>query len=167
MADYKKLVPFVLKWEGGFVNDKNDLGGCTNKGVTLATFQSYFGKGKTATDLKNITDEQWNTIFKKGFWDKWKADDITDQNVANILVDWYWCSGNYGIKIPQRVLGVTVDGVIGPKSIAAVNAKDGKALFKQLKQERLDFIDRICQTRPQNKKYKKGWLNRINAMKYE
>lgn len=167
MADYKKLVPFVLKWEGGFVNDKNDLGGCTNKGVTLATFQSYFGKGKTATDLKNITDEQWNTIFKKGFWDKWKADDITDQNVANILVDWYWCSGNYGIKIPQRVLGVVVDGVIGFKSIAAVNAKDGKALFKQLKQERLDFIDRICQTRPQNKKYKKGWLNRINALKYE
>ena len=167
MADYKKLVTFVLKWEGGFVNDKNDLGGCTNKGVTLATFQSYFGKGKTATDLKNITDEQWDTIFKKGFWDKWKADDITDQNIANILVDWYWCSGNYGIKIPQRVLGVTVDGVIGPKSITAVNAKDGKALFKQLKQERLDFIDRICQTRPQNKKYKKGWLNRINAMKYE
>lgn len=167
MAEYKKLVPFVLKWEGGFVNDKNDLGGCTNKGVTLATFQSYYGKGKTATDLKNITDEQWNTIFKKGFWDKWKADDITDQNVANILVDWYWCSGNYGIKIPQRVLGVTVDGVIGSKSIAAVNAKDGKALFKQLKQERLDFIDRICQTRPQNKKYKKGWLNRINALKYE
>lgn len=167
MADYKKLVPFVLKWEGGFVNDKNDLGGCTNKGVTLATFQSYYGKGKTATDLKNITDEQWNTIFKQGFWDKWKGDGIADQNVANILVDWYWCSGNYGIKIPQRVLGVTVDGVIGSKSISAVNAKDGKALFKQLKQERLDFIDRICQTRPQNKKYKKGWVNRINALKYE
>ena len=28
-----KLAPFILKWEGGFVNDPLDLGGATNKGV--------------------------------------------------------------------------------------------------------------------------------------
>ena len=33
MAEVKKLVPFILKWEGGFVNDPDDLGGATNKGV--------------------------------------------------------------------------------------------------------------------------------------
>lgn len=32
MADYRKLKPFILKWEGGYVNDKDDLGGATNKG---------------------------------------------------------------------------------------------------------------------------------------
>ena len=30
MADVKKLAPFILKWEGGFVNDPDDLGGATN-----------------------------------------------------------------------------------------------------------------------------------------
>ena len=167
MADYRKLKPFILKWEGGFVNDKDDLGGATNKGVALATFRSVYGQDKTATDLRNMTDQQWETIFKKHFWDKWRADEIEDQSVANILVDWLWASGSYGIKIPQRVLGVAVDGIVGAKTIAAVNAKDGNSFFKEVRQERIDFIDRICNSRPQNKKFKKGWLNRINAIKYE
>ena len=167
MADYRKLKPFILRWEGGYINDQADLGKQTNKGVTLSTYRSVFGKNKTVSDLKKITDEQWEFIFKKFYWDKWKADDIKDQNVANILVDWLWCSGSYGIKIPQRVLGVSVDGIVGSNTIAAINARDGRKLFDTIKQERKDYIDRICQTRPQNKKFKKGWLNRINSLDYE
>ena len=167
MADYRKLKPFILRWEGGYINDQADLGKQTNKGVTLSTYRSVFGKNKTVSDLKKITDEQWEFIFKKFYWDKWKADDIKDQNVANILVDWLWCSGSYGIKIPQRVLGVSVDGIVGSKTIAAINARDGRELFDTIKQERKDFIDRICQTRPQNRKFKNGWLNRINSLDYE
>ena len=167
MANSKILEPFILKWEGGFVNDKDDLGGATNMGVTLATYRSVFGSKNTVNDLKRMTRVQWGVIFKKYYWDKWKADDIKDQNVANILVDWVWASGVYGIKIPQRVLGVDVDGIVGPKTIAAVNASDGRELFDNIKQERKDFIDRICQTRPQNKKFKNGWLNRINSLAYE
>lgn len=167
MADYRKLKHFILRWEGGYINDQADLGKQTNKGVTLSTYRSVFGKNKTVSDLKKITDEQWVFIFKKFYWDKWKADDIKDQNVANILVDWLWCSGSYGIKIPQRVLGVSVDGIVGSKTIAAINARDGRELFDTIKQERKDFIDRICQTRPQNRKFKNGWMNRINSLAYE
>lgn len=167
MADYRKLKPFILRWEGGYINDQADLGKQTNKGVTLSTYRSVFGKNKTVSDLKKITDEQWEFIFKKFYWDKWKADDIKDQNVANILVDWLWCSGSYGIKIPQQVLGVSVDGIVGSKTIAAINARDGRELFDTIKQERKDYVDRICQTRPQNRKFKKGWLNRINSLAYE
>ena len=164
MADYRKLKPFILHWEGGYINDQADLGKQTNKGVTLSTYRSVFGKNKTVIDLKKITDEQWEFIFKKYYWDKWKADNIKDQNVANIIVDWLWCSGSYGIKIPQRVLGVSADGIVGSKTIAA---RDGRELFYTIKQERKDFIDRICQTRPQNRKFKNGWLNRINSLAYE
>lgn len=167
MADYRKLKPFILRWEGGYINDQADLGKQTNKGVTLSTYRSVFGKNKTVSDLKKITDEQWEFIFKKFYWDKWKADYIKDQNVANILVDWLWCSGSYGINIPQRVLGVSVDGIVGSKTIAAINARDGRELFDTIKQERKDFIDRICQTRPQNRKFKNGWMNRINSLAYE
>ena len=135
--------------------------------MTLATYRSVFGSKKTAKDLKRMTRVQWGIIFKKYYWDKWKADDIKDQNIANILVDWIWCSGSYGIKIPQKVLGVSVDGIVGSKTIAAINARDGRKLFDTIKQERKDYIDRICQARPQNNKFKKGWLNRINSLDYE
>ena len=167
MANSKILEPFILKWEGGFVYDKDDLGGSTNMGVTLDTYRYVFGSKKTTKDLKRMTRVQWGVIFKKFYWDKWKADDIKDQNVANILVDWIWCSGSYGIKIPQRVLGVSVDGIVGSKTIAAINARDGRELFDTIKQERKDFIDRICQARPQNRKFKNGWMNRINSLTYE
>lgn len=167
MANHKILESFVLKWEGGFVNDKDDLGGATNMGVTLATYRSVFGSKKTVKDLKRMTRVQWGVIFKKYYWDKWEADDIKDQNVANILVDWLWCSGSYGIKIPQKVLGVSIDGIVGTKTIAAINARDGRELFDTIRQERKDYIDSICQARPQNMKFKKGWLNRINSLDYE
>ena len=167
MANHKILEPFILRWEGGFVNDKDDLGGATTMGVTLATYRSVFGSKKTAKELKRMTMVQWGIIFKKLYWDKWKADNIKNQNVANILVDWLWCSGSYGIKIPQRVLGVSADGIVGSKTIAAINERDGRELFDTIKQERKDFIDRICQTRPQNRKFKNGWLNRINSLAYE
>ena len=171
MANSSKLVPFILQWEGGFVNDPLDLGGATNKGITIGTFTEYKKrkglKAPTVQDLKNISNEDWHEVFKGLYWDRWKADEIKNQAVANILVDWVWASGSHGIKRPQRLLGVTADGVVGSKTIAALNAKDPAELFRMIKADRLKFIDEICEKRPANNRFKKGWLNRINAIKYE
>ena len=75
MANIDKLIPFILKWEGGFVNDPTDRGGATNKGVTLATYEAYCKrKGyprPTVERLKNIPDAHWREIVKTMFWDKW------------------------------------------------------------------------------------------------
>lgn len=166
MANHKILAQFIRKWEGGFANDPCDLGGATMAGITLATYRSVYGQSKTVEDLKRMTDEEWMTIFKRYYWDKWHADDIKSQSVANILVDWVWASGAYGIKIPQRVLGVAVDGIVGSKTLEAVNSRDSLSLFNLIKKERKEFIDRICQTRSQNRKFKKGWLNRLNDIRY-
>lgn len=171
MADSSKLVPFILQWEGGFVNDPDDLGGATNMGVTIGTYEAYCRKkgcpGPTIERLKNLTKEDWAEIFKTMYWDRWKADDITAQAVANIVVDWVWASGVHGIKRPQRLLGVAADGLVGAKTIAAVNAADPRKLFDAIKADRAKFIDEICKARPKNEKYRKGWMNRINAIKYE
>jgi lysozyme family protein len=101
------------------------------------------------------------------FWDRWKADQIQSQSVANFLVDWVWASGVYGIKLPQKVLNVSIDGVVGPKTLAAINEKDPAIVFGLMKQERIDYTERICKSRPQNRKFRTGWLNRINDLKYK
>lgn len=171
MADPKKLIPFILKWEGGFVNGPDDLGGATNKGITIGTFGEYRKrKGlppPTVNDLKNLSDKDWYEIFKTLYWDRWKADEIKSQSVAAILVDWVWASGVRGIMRPQRILGVSPDGIVGVKTIAALNAADPKKLFDAIKADRAKFIDEICKARPKNEKYRRGWMNRINAIKYE
>lgn len=171
MANVEKLAPLILKWEGGFVNDPDDLGGATNKGVTLSTYMQYCRKKgypvPTVERLKNLSDREWTEILKTMYWDRWKADQIVDQSVANILVDWVWASGTHGIKRPQRILGVTVDGIVGNLTLAAVNARDAKELFFAIKSDRIKFIDEICKARPANEKFRRGWLNRINGLNFE
>lgn len=172
MADYKKLIPTVLKWEGGWANDPADAGGPTMKGITLATYTAYCSKKglklPTTQQLKNISQEEWEEIFKTMYWDRWKADNIKSQSVANLLVDWLWTSGLYGIKFPQRLLGLQDDGIVGPKTLAAINNyPNQEELFKKLWDRRKQHFTSIANSRPSNKKFLKGWLNRLNDFKYK
>ncbi|MBR1769951.1 MAG: peptidoglycan domain protein [Bacteroidales bacterium] len=166
MADYKKLKPFILKWEGDFSNHPKDKGGATNKGITIATFRSVFGKDKTVADLKNMTDSEWDYIFKKYFWDRWQADKIVCQSVANILVDWVWASGKYGITIPQELLSVQPDGIVGVQTLTALNNQNSKEFFDKVKKRRLEYCLRIVKNDTKQKVFLQGWQNRINAIKF-
>ena len=168
MAEAKILKPFILAWEGGFVNDPRDKGGATNKGITMATYKALVRCDNNkdgridVEDLKQLTEKQWDAVFKVNFWNKWKADEIKSQSIANLLVDWYWNSGRYGITNPQMVLGVQPDGIVGPRTIAAINNyPNEKELFVKLWQARAKFYKR--QNKPE---FYKGWMNRLNAIQY-
>lgn len=174
MADVKILAPFILSWEGRFVNDKDDLGGATNKGVTISTWKScgYDKDGDgdiDVDDLRLLTCEDViKRVLKPHYWDRWKADLIISQSIANILVDWVWASGKNGIVIPQKILGVKPDGIVGIKTLAAINDfHNQELLFSSIKKARIDFIDTICAKRPANNKFKKGWLRRINSIGWD
>ena len=167
MADYKKLVPFVLKYEGGISDDPQDAGGFTNKGITLKTFRSIYGKDKTKEDLINITDEQWGKIFKEYYWDKLKADDIESQSVANISVDWAYNAGVSTVaKKIQNIIGTKPDGIVGSGTLKLINTKDSKELFEQIKAARIMFYKKLVEKKPTNAKFLKGWLNRTEAIKF-
>lgn len=162
MAKQEILVPFIKSWEGGFANHPKDPGGATMRGITLATFRSAFGKGKSVDDLKNLTDEEWNTVFRRFFWDRWRADEIKSQSIANILVDWIWASGSHSIIKTQQLLGVRADGKVGPQTLNAINSQDSKLLFERLFERRRKFIF-SCRN---FETFGKGWLNRLNSIGY-
>lgn len=165
VADYRKLIPTILKWEGNYAGNI-DGKTCTMKGVTLETFRRYFGRQKTCKELRGISNAEWEYIFKEGFWNRWKADEIDSQSIANLLVDWTWGSGIYGIKYPQRVLGVADDGVVGPKTLAAINDyPDQEELFYKLWNRRKKHFEDIAKGK--KAKFLKGWLNRLNDFKFE
>lgn len=165
MANHKILAPFILSHEGGFSNDKNDPGRETMKGITIATFRSVYGRKKTVADLKKITDEQWNTIFKKYYWDKCKADLIDNQSIANMLVDFAWHSGvSKATEVIQKLVGVTADGVMGRITIGAINGyfKGDKYVFDELKTKRMDYLKGL-----KNWKYfKNGWATRVESINF-
>ena len=164
MARAERLMPFILRWEGGFSDHPADRGGATNRGVTLATFQQFYGADRTADDLRAMTDEQWLHIFREGYWNRWQADRIASQSLANLLVDWVWASGTHGITRPQRILGVEADGIVGEQTLAALAARAPEPLFHQLKAARIAFVEGIVRENPSQKVFLRGWKNRIEAI---
>lgn len=188
MAKVEILAPYIKRWEGGFVNDPTDRGGATNMGVTIATFEAYCRRKAcshpTVERLKMLTEKEWLDILKTMFWDRWRADAIKSQKVANILVDWVWGSGAHGILIPQRLLGVKVDGIVGDKTLEALNAQEPDKFFQMVFDARKKFLQDITAgsirryeakigrkateaelVKYTNKRFLKGWLNRLEDIK--
>ena len=210
MATVDKLIPIIIKWEAGttaegltneelfekarpkgFGNDPVDTGGATMVGVTLDTFKSYRKKkgGKTpnANDLKAIRYEEWRDILKTMFWDKMQADRIANQSIANLCVNSVWGSGAGYIRKIQEVCGAYPDGVVGDKTLKAINENPHPDwLFRRLWERRKKYFEDIVERSVKDyerklgreateteklkytkKKFLKGWLNRLNDFKYE
>lgn len=167
MAKVDILAPFIIYWEGGYVNDPNDSGGATKYGVTLNTWKAHGydknGDGRIdEKDVKMITESDAIHILKTKFWDKWKADQIKSQSIANLVVDWLYHSGNYGIINVQKLLGLKPDGIVGNITLEAVNSRNPRQLFEQIHHAREDFL----RNRSKFHIYGKGWLNRLNAIQF-
>lgn len=149
----------------GVAYDPADLGGLTLVGITNSTYKEYCRrKGLEGTQLSSLDYSQWIEIFTDMFWSRWLADRIKDRKTARMLVDWLWMSGNYAIKIPQRELGVKVDGIVGQKTLAALNALPSGEAFRRMKNLRIAHIESICRARPANRRFRTGWLRRINSL---
>lgn len=192
MANYKHIIPFIMYWEEGIKTSKynqmpwcdyfalckqkglhivpDDQGGPTVCGVTLGAYKDYKKrKGEkvpTSEDLVQIGAEEWLDLFKTMFWDKCLGDKMVSQAVADLIVDWTWTSGVYAVKRVQKVVGTYQDGIIGPKTLSAVNAfavDDWKTFLNRLNAERIDYYKAIVKKSPAKKKFLNGWINRANA----
>lgn len=181
MANHKDLVPFILSWEGGYTNDPDDRGGETNMGVTMQTWRGYCAKkGKPATTatLKAMTRSEWTEIFKTLYWDALLLDCIDDQSVANLAADFAWASGvktaarklqlayNSTLCTNRTYTAIAEDGIVGAKTIAALNGASGRAVFTALHNIRHTYVTAITLRNPSQKKYLRGWERRIDSIGY-
>lgn len=161
MAKASILKPFIRKWEGGYSNHPLDKGGPTKWGITQKTYNSMY-RG----DVKFMLEDQWDNIFQTLFWNPCNADNMIDQNVANIIVDWCWGSGCTSTKKRiQRLFGLKDDGIFGPKTMAVLNG-DTKAVFDTIWKAHKAFFEAIVKNNPSQKVFLKGWMNRLNAITY-
>ena len=167
MADFKEYAKKLIEIEGGYVNHPDDQGGPTCKGITLNTYRQYCGAGKTIKDLRDMSYGTWCDIIKDMYWDKCLGDEIENQAVAEITVDWCVNSGTQGLRKVQEIAGTKPDGIAGPKTIAAINGANQKELFDRIMSARNQFYVNIVKKNPSQRVFMNGWMNRLGKFKFE
>lgn len=167
MADIKKVIKHVKSWEGGWSNHPLDNGKCTLSGITIGTYQRYYGHDKTCSDLKKMRVREWEYIFRSGYWDRMQGDRIENTSLAMLCMDMCWMSGTAtAIRKIQKCLGVDADAIVGPITLKALNA-DPEGNFNKLKEMRRKWFEDIVRKNPSQKVFLRGWLNRLNAVEYQ
>jgi len=115
---FKEALEIILQHEGGYVNHPKDPGGETNLGVTKRVYEEFGG----TKDMKDLTHEDVAPIYKKGYWDKCKCDDLPsglDLCVFDFAVN---AGPGRAAKYLQSCVGaLPIDGGIGPMTLAKVN----------------------------------------------
>ena len=157
----------LIGHEGGYTIDKRDpgnwTGGAVGKGALNGTKFGIAANTYPNLDIKNLTLAQAKEIYKKDWWDK-----LGGHGLHSAITFQLWdFSINAGKKRAiielQQVAGVTADGVIGPKTIEAVNALDLNDVLLSFTAERLKFYTSL-KTWPT---WGKGWVNRVaDNLKY-
>ena len=153
MAQFDPAIEIVLQQEGGYTNDPTDAGGETNFGIASASHPNV--------DVKNLTRDGAKAIYEAQYWDPNNYDQINDQAIANkafsMCVNMGARSAN---KALQLVVGAKADGVLGPRSIAAINRCDPVELLEKYKDALWSHYEAILAAHPKYVKYRKGWYNR-------
>lgn len=190
MADFNKAFKNTMEHEGGYVDDKDDRGGETYRGVSRNNFPDWKGWGKI--DAHKPVDAGFRdklaqdgplqkaviAFYKKEFWNRFKGDHIGDQALAEEMFD---TAVNMGWKVTGRFFQQSLNLLNRNGSLFPDLAEDGfvgaktiKALEKYLQKDKPDYLLKllnilqgaryveIMKNNPTQEKYARGWLNRIS-----
>lgn len=190
MANFEQAVDKVLKLEGGYQNSEADWGNYnsydkvgnlvpyaerpgktlragTNRGISAGFLSGKLGRQVSVDEIKAITQGYAVSLYKTHFWDRVLGDQIENQDVANVVFDAYVLHSSWGVKLAQIVLnqaweaGLTEDGIMGPKTLASLNAADPGLFIRRYLQARREFVQKLAAQRPGNDQFLAGWLKRL------
>lgn len=156
-SNFADALRLVFADEDRFVYNAHDPGGMTNLGVTKATWEQWVKRTVTEQEMRNLTTEMVTPLYKQRYWDAINGDNLpfgVDYCVFDAAVN----SGpGTAAKWLQRVCKAYLDGVIGPKTIAAI-PNDAIDRFCDLRQNYLESL-------PTFKVFGRGWTNRVNRVR--
>lgn len=158
MSNFEKCLEIILHHEGGYVNHPKDPGGETNLGVTKRVYEEWGG----TKDMKDLTVEDVAPIYKKGYWDKMKGDDLPgglDLCVFDFGVN---AGPGRSAKYLQTMIGTVADGGIGPNTLAKVaeyvDAHGIESTIENFQAERQKYYESLSTFDT----FGRGWTRRVD-----
>lgn len=186
MAKFETAEAITGRNEGGYANNAADTGGETYAGITRNHWPNWAG-WKIIDQIKNAYGRSASVInrqaklnptlqkmisdfYKINFWNVNKLDMFTDQQLANSVYDFAVNSGNdRSAKFLQQaandtgLVNLVVDGDIGNKTIAAINALSGLNVYTNFNRRREVFYRSIA--KGSQAQFLKSWLSRLKPYK--
>lgn len=151
MAKFEDAIDFVLRNEGGLVENPSDPGGLTNYGISQRRYPHL--------DIRNLSLDQAKEIYKRDFW---LFDGVTYQAVATKLFDSYVNMEHAAVKLAQAIVGATQDGFYGPNTEAKINAMDPVKFLSYYRVWLVQHYQDIVTKHPEEHVFLKGWLRRAS-----
>ena len=159
-----RILDRILQREGsGYVDDPVDRGGPTKYGITLSTFRYWLGDGAaTGADLSRIDEATAREIYRQVYFRGHGFGNVMGHmSVYEHMLDMAVHHGPpRSIKILQKALGVTVDGIIGPETRSSIAVIGDHDLSLRVVGERVLFISRIVRDDPSQSRFLVGWQKR-------
>lgn len=168
---------FILKWEGGYVNNPLDRGGETNLGVTANALKVAQGQGLVdpALTVRELTRETVAPIYESLYWIPAHCQ-MMSYDMAVTVFD---SAVNHGVKTSIRLMQrglnalgshLSEDGLWGRNTendlmLALSYYPTGAALA--MIQKRSEYYDAIVRSNPSQKAFLTGWKNRLNSLRSE
>lgn len=167
---FSTALQFVLRWEGGYVNNPHDSGGETNRGVTCAVYNQYRKfKGLPPRSVRLITAFEISEIYQRNYWDAASCNSLPSK-FALCHFDWAVNAGiGRAIKTLQQVVNTEPDGIIGPATKTMV-ASALKTRGESSLMSNYLTVREGCYRRwgvGSQKVFLQGWLNRLDALRTE
>ncbi len=162
MADYLRAYERMIRNEGGYklTNVKHDKGGQTYAGIARNRWSKWDGWKFIDTGDTPPTDLV-RTFYLDNFWTLVRGDQINGQRVAENIFDFAVNAGvSTAAKLAQIVVGATPDGVIGSKSLVALNAFDEETFVVRYALAKLARYEQIVSKDRTQDKFLLGWLRR-------
>lgn len=151
----------LIGHEAGYSDDPGDpgnwTGGRRNAGILKGTKYGIAANTYPDLDIKALTLDQAKSIYRRDWWDKIGADEL-DPAIVFQMWDFAVNAGmGTARRVLQRVAGVPEDGIVGPRTIAAVKAMDKNDVLLRYSAARLRFYTSLSTWAS----YGKGWTNRV------
>lgn len=156
-----RVLPFTLVYEGGYSDDPHDPGGKTMKGIIQRVYDGYRDrKGLPRQWVKYIRDAEVEEIYQDNYWALIRGDQLPD-GVDLVVFDFCVNSGpGRAIMEAQRVLGLRIDGMLGPATLAALERCDPEKFIRAYVEARRAFLHKLSTFW----RFGTGWIRRCKAV---
>ena len=149
----KTAMEWILKIEGGYVDDPTDRGGETKYGISANAYPGV--------DIANLTIEEATELYRVDYWDAYRCGELNPVPGILLFDAVVQHRPKTAVRLLQEAAGTYIDGIIGPNTIAKANQRDARQFMLDNIRERAIYYHQLVTSNSDQAKFLPNWYRRL------